>query len=108
MWIDSLAKVATPPVSSSMIPMLYGVPVAVPVEVVNSVDDVVVVLGDPEFETTVEGEELLVVVELACVVVVVDVRVIAYTPAARTMMTITAMITITDVFITPKANRIRV
>ena len=54
--------------------MLYGVPVAVPVEVVNNVE---VVLGDPEPVTT--GEVLPAVeVVLTCVVlVVVEVSVIA-------------------------------
>ena len=46
--------------------MLYGVPVAVPVEVVSSVE-VVVVLGDPELETAVVGEFDVVVELLACV-----------------------------------------
>ena len=54
--------------------MLYGVPVAVPVDVVKSVE--LVVTGGPEAETAdvVEGVEVVV---LTLDVVVVEVRVIA-------------------------------
>ncbi len=89
--------------------MLYGVPVAVPLDVVKRVE--VVVLGELELVATAEvvGELDIVAVDEVIVftleVEVVEVRVIAYTPAARTITTITAMITMTDVFIIRKGKQ---
>jgi hypothetical protein len=83
---------------------LYGLPVAVPVDVVKRVE--LVETGGLELVTelavVVGAEEVVGTLE----VVVVEVRVSAYTPAARMMITITAMITTTDVFIIRERQKV--